>query len=188
MNKSGLLFLLFAIMVLVVFTWLNSTWLSYRDFDFSKNVKRIDYYLSDFTLLNTYADGTMRYQLKGSHLVHQQVTGASEIFSPELKARGIDNSIITLNAKTALQDKKNSSIQLTGDVSVIKMGSKPLDSFKLLTNDLIYNPIEKVLSTDKKLVFTSDMGKIKGVGFSTHLDKQELRIKQNVHTEFIPAK
>jgi len=188
MNKSGILFLLFAITILVVFTWLNSTWLSYRSFGLSQNVKKIDYYLSDFTLLNTYPDGTMRYQLKGSHLVHQQSTGASEIFSPILQARDMDDTIITLNSKTALQEKKNGPIQLTDEVSIIKKATQPSESFKLLTNDLIYNPIKKELSSDEELVFISDMGSLKGVGFNTNLDKQELRIHKNVQAEFTPAK
>lgn len=187
MYRSGLLFLLFAITVGGLFTWLNSTWLSFRGFELIHKEKQIDYYISDFTLLNTYPDGQMRYLLTAQNLVHQQSTEASEIFSPVLQSRDIDNSIISITSKTARQDKKDDPIQLFGKVEVVKKSPQKAQSFKLLTTDLIYNPIKKELSSDTKVLFTSDMGEMQGVGFNTKLDEQELRIHNDAQADFTPA-
>ena len=188
MNRSGLFFLIFAIAIALTFTWLNSTWLSYKGLEFSQKDKLVDYYLSDFTLLNTFPDGQMRYLVTGQHLVHQQSTGASRIFSPVLKAQDSDNGIITLTAKTAQQVKRNGSIMLLGKVNVDKKGNTLSENFELLTSDLTYNPIKKELSSDAELVLTSVNGNLQGVGFDTQLDDQELRIHKNVQAEFTPAK
>ncbi len=188
MNRSGFFFLIFAIIVAIAFTWLNSTWLSYKGFTFDRQEKQIDYYLTDFSILNTYADGTMKYLLKGQHLVHQESSSASKIIKPTIEARDFDNSIISITANEAQQDKKNGPILLEGKVDVIKNSNNQDENFKLLTTDLSYNPSSREISTDAELLFSSSSGELKGVGFSTKLDEQELRILKNVQAKFTPAK
>ena len=188
MNRSGFFFLIFAILVALTVTWLNSNWLSYKGFVFSSKDRQIDYYLSDFTLLNTYPDGQMRYLLKGTHIIHQQSSIASQIFSPILQAQDKDNGVISITANKAQQDKKNGPIVFPGDVNIETRSSKPVENFKLLTSDLTYNPLKKELSSNAKVVLTSEAGNMQGVGFSTNLDEQELRIHKNVQAILIPAK
>ncbi|MGK0272669.1 MAG: LPS export ABC transporter protein LptC [Cocleimonas sp.] len=188
MNRSGFFFLVFSIVIAITFTWLNSSWLSYKGFVFDRQEKQIDYYLSDFSILNTYPDGSMRYLIKGQHLVHQQSTRASKIIKPTIEARDVDNSIITITANEAQQVKKNGPILLEGKVDVIKNSDNKDENFKLLTTDLSYNPNSREISTDAELFFTSSSGDLKGTGFSTKLDEQELRILKNVQAKFTPAK
>jgi LPS export ABC transporter protein LptC len=188
MNRSGFFFLVFTILITLTITWLNSTWLSYKGFVLSSKDRLVDYYLSDFTLLNTYPDGKMRYLLKGTHLIHQQSTSASQIFSPIIQARDYDNGVISVSAKKALQDKKNGPIVLPGEVNIEKRSSKPIENFKLLTNDLTYNPVKKELSSNAKVALKSEFGNMQGVGFNTNLDEQELRIHNNVQAILIPEK
>jgi len=188
MNRSGLLFLFIASVVALAFTWLNSTWLSYKGFSVSKNEKLIDYYLSDFTVLNTYPNGNMHYLIKGEHLVHQQSTGSSQIFSPVLQAKDIDGEIITLRAKTAEQSKKNGPINLNGEVVAIKDSHEVTESFELLSQNITYNPLIRELSSDEEITLTSINGVLKGIGFNTKLDEEELRIHKNVQAIFIPTK
>ena len=188
MNRSGFFFLIFAIITAISLTWLNSTWLSYKAFTFDQKEKQIDYYLTDFSILNTYPNGSMKYLIKGQHLVHQQSTSGSRIIKPTIEARDIDNSIISIMAEEAQQNKKNGPIILEGKVDVIKNSNNQEENFKLLTTDLSYNPSSREISTDAELLFTSTSGELKGVGFSTKLDEQELRILKNVQAKFIPAK
>jgi len=189
MNRSGFFLLIFAIIVAISFTWLNSSWMTYKEFVFDQQDKKIDYYLSDFSILNTYPDGNMRYILKGRHLVHQQSNRASKIINPSIEARDIDNSLITITADNALQDQKDGPILLEGEVIVTKSSSELNENFNLLTSDLSYNPNNNEINTEADLILTSPLsGEIKGIGFSTNLDEQELRIHKNVQAIFIPAK
>ena len=188
MNRSGFFFLIFAIILAIAVTWVNSSWLSYKTFVFDRQEKQIDYYLTDFSILNTYPDGSMRYLLKGQNLIHQQSNGASKIIKPTIEARDVDNSIISITANEAQQDNKNDPILLAGKVAVIKNSNNKDESFKLLTTDLSYNPNSQEIYTDAELFFSSSSGELKGVGFSTKLDEQELRILKNVQAKFIPAK
>lgn len=188
MNRSGIFFLIFAIVVAVGFTWLNSTWLAYQGFVFDRQDKQIDYYLSDFSILNTYPDGSLHYMVKGQHLIHQQSSSASKIIKPTIEARDVDGSIISITANEAQQNKKNGPIVLVGEVDAVKNSNEENENFKLLTSDLSYNPINRELSTDAKLSFSSSAGEFTGLGFSTKLDEQELRIHKNVQAKFIPAK
>ncbi len=187
MNRGGLFLLIFSIVTLISVTWLNSTWLSFKGFQLTQKDKKIDYYLSDFTLLNTQADGTMRYFVTAQHLIHQQSTDSSEIFKPLLQARDSDGTLITLKSNKAEQTK-GGEIHLLGDVSVIKSGLKDEGNFELTTRDLVYNPIEKTLSSKYKVQLKTHHGQLNGIGFSSKLDEQELRIHSNVQIQFNPPK
>jgi len=186
MNRRGVLLLIGAIIVAVLITWLNSYWITYKGLQFTEKVKKIDYYLSDFTLLNTESDGNMRYLVKGQYLIHQESTGASEIFNPLLQARNSDNTIISLESKKARQEKRNGPIQLLGKVSIVKNSNKTSKGFQLHTSNLLYNPLEKKVSSNTKVVLDSDFGTLQGIGFSSKLDEQELRIHSNVQAELKP--
>jgi len=188
MNRNGFFFLIFAIVVALMFTWLNSTWLSFKGFNFTKKEKKVDYYLSDFTLLNTYPDGSMRYNLKGQYLIHQQSSGASTIFNPNITARDRDENFVRLTAKLATQNRKNGPIYLTDTVKVEKTGNIEAQNFQIVTKDITYNPLEKLISSEAKLEFLSNSGNFSGVGFSTTLDNKELRIHKNAQAVFKPAK
>ena len=188
MNKGGLRFLIIAIVLALAFTWLNSSWNTYKEILLPQSVKKIDYYLTDFTLLNTQPDGSIRYLLKGKNLTHQQTTGRSEIFNPQIKASDSDDSIISLQAGSAIQADKNGAITLLGDVKLDKKGSEASNNFQLHTSDLVYDPLKKELSSKTKVILSTDSGRIEGVGFNSKLNEQALRIHSNVHIEFKPAK
>lgn len=188
MNRSGLLLLIGAIVIAVLTTWFNSHWINFKDFNFTQKEKKIDFYLSDFTLLNVQADGKMRYLVKGKHLIHQQSSKASELFNPVLKARSSNGEITTLKALKAKQERNDGPIYLQGKVTVVKNTNKPSESIQLNTSDLIYNPIEKTLKSEKEVAVISDFGNLQGVGFTSNLDEQEIRILSNVQAELIPAK
>jgi LPS export ABC transporter protein LptC len=187
MNRGGILLLAFSIATLIIVTWLNSTWLSYKGFQLTQKDKKIDYYLSDFTLLNTQSDGKMRYFVTAQHLIHQQSTGSSEIFKPLLLARDSDGTLITIKSNKAEQINEG-VIHLLGDVNVIKKGSQDEENFELTTKDLVYNPIKKTLSSKNKVQLKTYQGQLDGIGFSSKLDEQELRIHSNVQIQFNPPK
>ncbi len=187
MNRGGLLLLILSIAIAILITWLNATWLTFKGYQLTQKEKQIDYYLSDFTLLNTQSDGQMRYFVTAQHLIHQQSTNTSEIFKPQLQARDIDGTMLILESDKAEQNK-NGEIQLLGDVSVIKRSSKVEENFELTTRDLVYNPNKKTLSSKSKVQLDTYQGQITGSGFSSKLDEQELRIHSNVQIQFNPAK
>ncbi len=187
MNKNGVILLIAAIVIALLLTALNTFWLSYNGLITHKKIKKIDYYLSDFTLLSTQADGKMRYHLKALHLIHQQSTGSSEIFKPVFEAQDVANTHLMIEAEKALQKKRNGSIELIGNVKVIKKGNEKTTGFQLATENLTYNPQTQTLQTKAAILLESSSGFIRGVGLTSQLDQQEIRILSNVHAEFIPA-
>lgn len=184
MNRGGILFFLIAIAIAGLLTWLNNRWLTLKEFEFSQTEKKIDYYLSDFTLLNTYPNGDMRYRIQGQHLIHQEQSGGSEIFKPILEARDVDGTLLKVTSEKAQQAKKDGEIVLLGEVKVIKHAKTPVESFSLVTKDLNYNPVNKTLSSEENVNLQSYSGTLKGKGFYTNLNEQELRIHSNVHIEY----
>jgi len=189
LNRSGLLFLIIAIILTVAMTWLNSSWVNYKYFQLTKKEKKIDYYLSNFTLLNTQEDGQMRYLITGKYLIHQQKTGASEIFNPVLEAQNTDGTITSIIAQKAQQMKKNGDIELEGDVIVDKeANNKSSNGYNIKTSDLTYNPVERKIHSKAKLAFKSINVSLQGTGFSSKLDEQEFRIHSNVQANYQPQK
>lgn len=187
MNKSGIILLISAISIALLFTWFNTSWLSFKGLHIKQNIKKIDYYLSDFTLFATQPDGQMRFKVEAQHLIHQQSTGKSEIYKPRIEAQDTVTGLITLKAQKAVQQEKDSEITLMGDVTIDNESNEKTKGFHIATENLTYNPITRSISTDAEITLNSTAGLLKGIGLSSNLDQQELRILSNVHAEFNPA-
>ncbi len=201
MNYKGLLLVIFSIAIALSVTWLNNFWLSYQEFVSAKNERQIDYYLSDFSLLNTSSDGVMKYYLQGQHLVHKNSTGGSEIFHPVIQAADSDGQYLLIHAEKALQKKTEGIIELAGSVLIQKSNNQtisipkntPLDhskddvsDFSLETEHLSFDPIKREIFTDAMITLTTKDGLLTGTGLQSKLDQQELRILSNVHAKFDP--
>ncbi len=188
MNRNGLFLFVIAAFIAIVTIWFNYNWINYKDLRLIKKDKKIDYYLSDFTLLNINPDGTMRYRVEGKNLIHQQSTGATQIFTPLLQARSKSGDITTLVAQQASQEASNGPIMLIADVIIEKNSNNKNQTIKLQSSDVTYNPTTKVIRSDKKVALISDNAYLQGVGFISQLDDQEIRILSNVQAKFEPAK
>jgi LPS export ABC transporter protein LptC len=201
MNYKGLLLLIASIITALAVTWLNSFWLSYQEFVSIQNERQIDYYLSDFSLLNTSADGELKYYLQGRHLVHKNSTGGSEIFQPTIQATDSDGQTLLIHAEKAQQKNTQGVIELVGSVLIKKTNnknkstSKQLQSeqsnkfssgFTLKTKHLSFDPIKREIFTDAMIILTTKDGSLTGTGLHSQLDQQELRILSNVHAKFDP--
>ncbi|PID46823.1 MAG: LPS export ABC transporter periplasmic protein LptC [Proteobacteria bacterium] len=182
-NLSRIMFVI-ALVAAGVVTWLNLSWKTLEQFTNSPSESRIDYYLSDFTLTQTNPNGVVRYQLTGRHLTHKQASGASEIFQPHIQVRSQSGDIIIVDAEKASQTADGGIMTLAGEIRVHKNKSPNSPEFTLTTEDLIYNPEKRQLSTESKVSLISPAGTLTGTGIQTNLDEQELRILSNVQAEF----
>ena len=201
MNLKGLLLVIISIIIAVAVTWLNNVWLSYQEFVSAGNERQIDYYLSDFSLLNTTAKGEMKYYMQGQHLVHKNSTGASEIFQPMIQAADHHGETLFIHAEKAQQKQSQGVIELAGSVLIQKTTQQnkttnngiQLDSldnkttdFRLKTANLSFDPIKREIFTDAAITLTTKDGLLTGTGLRSQLDQQELRILSNVHAKFDP--
>lgn len=190
MNRNGLFSLILAIIITVLSLWFNSFRTNNRNFQIINTEKKINFYLSDFTHLNTQTDGSMRYFIKGSNLIHQQSTKTNELINISLQAQISNGDITSLDAKKATQHSELGNIDFIGVVEVKKKSniSKAIITFN--TSNLHYNPLMKTIHSKDKISLTSDefgFGEIQGIGFSNKLDEQEIRIHSNVQATFRPA-
>ena len=188
MNRQGMLLFMAVLLVAIITIGFNTFRQHQKSIQFLQTENAIDYYLSDFTLLKLNSNGSMRYLIKGTQLIHQQRTDTTSIISPLLQAKSDNGSLTQLTADKAKQVSKNGSISLLGDVSMVKNLSNPSKKIKLKTRNLLYNPIERNISSISNVALLSSSGIIKGVGFSSHLDEQVIRIHANVHSEYQPSK
>ena len=184
MRNIGRVLFVLALIVAGVVTWLNLSWKSLEQFTNSPSESRIDYYLSDFTLMKTNETGNIDYRLSGRHLTHKQASGASEIYQPHIRMRSDDGEIMTVDSEKALQQAKDGSITLSGKILIKKVASTSSPEFTLTTENLIYNPAKRLISTAADIRLISEAGTLTGTGFETSLDEQELRIFSNVQAEF----
>lgn len=184
MKSVGRIIFVIALIISGGITWLNLSWKSLEQLTNSPSESRIDYYLSDFTLMKTDKDGNIRYSLTGRHLTHKQASGASEIYQPHIIARSKNSGALTVTSEKALQKAKDGNITLSGKIHVQKPASADSPEFTLTTENLTYNPHQQLISTDADIRLISTAGTLHGTGFETRLDEQELRILSNVQAEF----
>ncbi|MCK5896654.1 MAG: LPS export ABC transporter periplasmic protein LptC [Cocleimonas sp.] len=196
MKHKGILLFVLSIVIALSVTWLNTIWLSYQDFISAGNERQIDYYLSDFSLLNTHSDGKMKYYMQGQHLVHKNSTGSSEIFQPIIQATDNNGDSLFIQAKKAQQKESQNLIELVGFVHIKKTNNtspqtESLENrateFSLTTDHLSFDPIKREIFTDATVTFTTKDGLLTGTGLHSQLDQQELRILSNVHAKFDPS-
>lgn len=192
MNRKGLFLLIFSIAIAITATWLNSFWLTYQGFVTDNNEKQVDYYLSDFSLLNTSSSGDMKYFMQGQHLVHKNATGGSEIFHPLIQANDSDGQSVFIQADKASQENTLGVIELAGSVVIektntLKNSDLEKTGFTLNTQNLSFNPNKRTLFTEEAIMLTTKNGLLTGKGLRSNLDEQELRILSNVHSKFEPT-
>ncbi|MGB1311447.1 MAG: LPS export ABC transporter periplasmic protein LptC [Leucothrix sp.] len=187
MRSIGIMAFILSVLFAATITWLNLSWKTIKQFTNETSQSRIDYYMSDFQLIDTDTAGNISYQLTADHLIHKQASGQSEIYRPHIKKQSADGQQLTIDSEKAIQAGKNGNITLVGDVQVLQKASGQSPGFTLLTQNLTYNPVKQQLSSQAKSDFISAQGSITGVGFETKLDDQELRILSNVQAEFKPS-
>ena len=137
--------------------------------------------------MTTDGDGKVRYHVTGQHLTHNQASGASEIYQPYIEARSKEGELVTINAQRATQEDKSGNMRLSGEVKVLKPLFNESPEFTLTTQNLTYSPSTQTISSASDINITSTQGYLRGTGFETRLDEQELRIFSNVQAEFKPA-
>jgi len=186
MNRNGTVLLITAILITIISVWINANWLIQKNFQFIKKDKKIDFYLSNFTLLNTQADGEMRYLITGKHLIHQVSNKATVLFNPLIKARGANGDTTSIKAQKAEQRNDNGPISLFGDIFVEKNSLNSEDTTQFKTKDLVYTPNKKTITTSSEVTFISDFGRFQGTGLTSKLNEQEIRIHSNVQSTFLP--
>ena len=186
MKSIGIVAFVLSVLFAATVTWLNLSWKTITQFTNEASQSRIDYYLSDFTLIDTNQSGEISYQLTAEHLIHKQASGASEIYRPHIKQQSSDGKLLTIDSEKAIQEGKGGNITLTGEVRVQQAKTKDYPGFTLITQNLTYNPVEQKISSQAKSDFISAQGTMTGIGFETRLNDQELRILSNVQAEFKP--
>jgi len=187
MKNVGVIAFFLSVLFATAATWLNLSWKTIKQFTNEASQTRIDYYLSDFKLINTDKSGKIIYHLNGEHLIHKQAGGDSEIYRPHISNQASDGKLLTIDAEKAVQTGKDGNITLIGEVKVQQAETNDAPGFKLLTKNLTYNPVEQKISSPAKSDFITAQGAISGVGFETGLNDQELRILSNVQAEFKPS-
>ena len=187
MRSIGIIAFFLSLLFAATVTWLNLSWKTIKQFTNETSQSRIDYYLSDFTLINTDKSGKINYQLNGEHLIHKQASGASEIYRPHINQQSRDGRLLTIDSEKAIQTGKGGNIVLTGEVKIEQAKTNDYPGFTLHTQNLTYNPLEQKISSPAKSDFISPQGSMSGVGFETRLNDQELRILSNVQAEFKPS-
>lgn len=187
MRSIGIFAFALSILFAVLITWLNLSWKTIKQFTNETSQSRIDYYLSDFTLMDTDTTGSISYQLTGEHLTHKQASGTSDIYKPKIKQNSSSGDLLIIVSEKAIQTSRNGNIILTGAVRVEQTTPQDSPVFTLLTQNLTYNPTEQKISSQAKSDFISTQGSMTGIGFETKLDDQEIRILSNVQAEFKPS-
>lgn len=187
MKNFGRLFFVLAIAFASAVTWLNLSWKTIEQLTNSPSQSRIDYYLNDFTLMKTDNNGNVRYHVTGQHLTHNQASGASDIYRPYIEARSNEGELVTINSQKATQAGNSGNMSLSGEIKVHKPLFKDSPEFTLTTQNLTYSPSTQTISSADDIALVSDQGYLRGTGFETKLDEQELRILSNVQAEFKPA-
>ena len=185
MRYSGIFLLILTILVAASFTWLHNKWRAKEIFISELDTSKVDYYLSDFSLYATDAEGNNRFVIAGEHLVHQRKNKKSEIYKPTIRVNTKSDTLTIIASKG--EQNQAGDIKLTGKVIIHKPESAETVGFELMTSDLNFSPTSQLVNTDAKVIMeTTDGSTISAIGMSENLNTHITRLKSNVHAEYTP--
>ncbi|MCK5727401.1 MAG: LPS export ABC transporter periplasmic protein LptC [Thiotrichaceae bacterium] len=183
MTQRGI-YLVLAIFIAIIGTWVHSKWRQYDDFSTSLSQSQIDFYMSGFSAYSTNADGQPQYTLVANHSVKQSKKGTTQIFQPYYTILA-DSGAITIEAGIATENSTG-DIELTHDVIIKSKSNKTEPSYQVNTEQLVYSTRQQKISTDTPIKITGINMIINSIGLTIDLPSQTTKLKSNVHTKYTP--
>jgi LPS export ABC transporter protein LptC len=144
---------------------------------------QVDYYLLNFSIMQTGADGKVTSELAGRHLSHWKEEKQSTVIAPII-FNGTDPTERTkTTADEAQVDQAKQQAKLINNVHIHQPAKGSRSESDLYTDHLNYDMTNHLVSTDAKVLITSPPNNtMQSTGLTGKLDEDLLRFNANVHS------
>ncbi len=135
-----------------------------------------DYIVEKFSFVRMSDTGTPHYIFSGAKLTHRPVDDASDVEAPQLRAMNPGQPVMTISAQQGRIAHADNTVQLQGNVSVIRPSAPGVQNMKLTTESLTVLPDEDRMETDKAVNMELGRNTVHGVGMQANNATQKMHI------------
>lgn len=145
-----------------------------------------DYYVDQFQFVRVASNGQPRYMMSGKSLVHRPVTDQSDIKDAQLLSFNAEQAPLKVNANLAQLSHKKNTMELAGNVTVVRTDRPDVPGWNLKSEALTLLPDEDKLLTDQAVVLNNGRSVTNAIGMQIDNTKGTLKLNKQVHGVFQP--
>lgn len=167
-------FLLIILIILAAISvwmqWYNKTAVT----PIAKTTPGPDYYLKNFTITATGADGTPRYLIEASYMEYMSGQETVTFLQPQLLFHNQNRSSWTVTGERASVTEQGKQVMMEGKVVLEQRSESSDEALRIETADLLVLPGLKRAETAADVVMKTDYSTISAIGFRVDLAQDKL--------------
>ncbi len=180
MNLRTVLFVVAAMAVTALATWLS------RELEFSRQADEqarrhvVDYFFNRFTTVTMDEQGVPTYRLTAERLEHYGDTDTMELTRPTLVLHQPDGSDWHARAERGWVGRNGNLVRLSGNVVLVQPGKGDREPLRLTTEQLRIRPKKDYADTDEPVEITSHYSRTTAVGMQAFLREDRVILLSEV--------
>ena len=167
-------FLLIILIILAAISvwmqWYNKTAVT----PIAKTTPGPDYYLKNFTITATGADGAPRYLIEASYMEYMSGQETVTFLQPQLLFHNQNRSSWTVTGERASVTEQGKQVMMEGKVVLEQRSESSDEALRIETADLLVLPGLKRAETAADVVMKTDYSTISAIGFRVDLAQDKL--------------
>ncbi len=145
-----------------------------------------DYYMTDFILHVTDAEGVPVYRLAANHFAHLGADDTGELQEPTFSLHLTEEPPWLMRAASGWIGPQGAELFLLGGVTMQRAGDDRQAPIMIVSDDLRIRPGDRVASTESTVVATSGNHRLHGVGMFADLAHERMQLLANVRGRYAP--
>ncbi|MBI3231280.1 MAG: LPS export ABC transporter periplasmic protein LptC, partial [Burkholderiales bacterium] len=142
--------------------------------------------VDNFHFVRVTATGQPHYIMSGKNLVHRPVTDRSDIVQAQLLNFYAEQAPLTINANQAQLDHKENTVELSGNVLVVRADSPVAQGWTMKTEAMTLLPDEDRMQTKAAVEIVNGRTVTQALGMEIDNTTGSLKLAQQVHGIFQP--
>lgn len=145
-----------------------------------------DYYMENFTVRAMNPQGTLRYTLAGTDMLHYAQDDHADLTAPHATFHRPDGPPYVLEAERGRISSGGEQVDLLGRVEIDRQAGRVNRPLHVITRDARVFPERDYVESDEFTIIRSDRSHIEGTGLRAWLDERRMRLLSQVTGTYEP--
>ncbi len=143
-----------------------------------------DYYLKNFTITATGADGAPRHLIEADYMEYLSGQETLQFIAPRLLFQEREESSWSVTARRASVSDRGKRILMQGDVTIRRRGTAANGNLEMETADLLVLPDRKSASSDAPVRMSMDGSTLKATGLRLDMARERVELMHRIRGRF----
>ncbi len=143
-----------------------------------------DYYLKNFTITATGADGAPRHLIEASYMEYLSGQETLQFITPQLLFHDREHSSWKVTAQRASVSDQGKQILMQGEVVIRQQGSAGRETLKVKTADLLVLPDQKKARSDAPVEVSMDGSTLNATGLRIDMVRDHIELMNRIRGRY----